>query len=412
MITPAYSPTATERILPRLALDFTTASLDARVTVSRALNTATRINSNGFIETVNANLPRFDFTPATTPVCNGLLIEETRTNLVKYSSDYTQTDWTKGQITLTTGAAQSPDGTTNATKIAANSTVAEAYIRQTVAQANSTAYTLAAFAQKGTVNFLRLRNLAVSGAPNTWFNLNTGAVGTVGTGITATITPFKDGWYRCTISGTTLASIVNNLIDIAPANTDGSSAVVGNDAINLYGVDLQPGTFITSHIPTSATVPVTRNADAVSMTGTNFSDWYNATEGAFAATIVKLSSSAGTGGIFSANNGILNRIAVRALNTGPANLIVQNSGNVEASGSAATVTAGVPANVCMTYKQNSIIFASDATSIPEDTSCNIPTVVQLLIGTESGGDRFNGHFRSLRYWPQRITNAENTAFSK
>ena len=44
MITPAYSFTAMERVLPRLALDFTTASLDSRVTITRALNTATRFN--------------------------------------------------------------------------------------------------------------------------------------------------------------------------------------------------------------------------------------------------------------------------------------------------------------------------------------------------------------------------------
>jgi hypothetical protein len=56
MITPAYSPTATERVLPRMALDFTTAVLDSRVTVTRALNTATAINSSGFVAIVNANL--------------------------------------------------------------------------------------------------------------------------------------------------------------------------------------------------------------------------------------------------------------------------------------------------------------------------------------------------------------------
>jgi hypothetical protein len=79
MITPAYSPTATERVLPRLALDFTTASLDARVTVTRANNTATAINASGVIALVNANLPRFDYDPVSL-TCKGLLIEESRTN--------------------------------------------------------------------------------------------------------------------------------------------------------------------------------------------------------------------------------------------------------------------------------------------------------------------------------------------
>lgn len=79
MTTPSFSLTATERVLPKLALDFTTASLDARVTVSRASNTATAINASGVIALVNANLPRFDYDP-TTLNCKGLLIEESRTN--------------------------------------------------------------------------------------------------------------------------------------------------------------------------------------------------------------------------------------------------------------------------------------------------------------------------------------------
>ena len=100
MITPAYSPTATERVLPRLALDFTTASLDPRVTVTRALNTATRVNSSGDVEVVSANLPRFDFDP-TTLVCKGLLIEETRTNLLRYSEAFDNVYWTPARASVT-----------------------------------------------------------------------------------------------------------------------------------------------------------------------------------------------------------------------------------------------------------------------------------------------------------------------
>lgn len=47
MITPVYAPTATERVLPRMALDFTTGVLGPRVTLARASNTATRVNSSG-----------------------------------------------------------------------------------------------------------------------------------------------------------------------------------------------------------------------------------------------------------------------------------------------------------------------------------------------------------------------------
>lgn len=81
LITPAYSAAAPERILPAMALDFTSATLDPRITVTRAGNTATRINSSGVIELVNADLPRFDYNPSTL-VCKGLLVEEDRSNLL------------------------------------------------------------------------------------------------------------------------------------------------------------------------------------------------------------------------------------------------------------------------------------------------------------------------------------------
>lgn len=81
MITPSFSLTATERVLPRLALDFTTATLDPRITFTRSGNTATVTNSSGVIVAVNADIPRFDYNP-TTLVCNGLLIEESRTNVL------------------------------------------------------------------------------------------------------------------------------------------------------------------------------------------------------------------------------------------------------------------------------------------------------------------------------------------
>jgi hypothetical protein len=74
MITPSYLLTATERVLPRLALDFTTASLDPRVTFTRSGNTATVTNSSGVIVAVNADIPRFDFDPVTLARiddCNG-----------------------------------------------------------------------------------------------------------------------------------------------------------------------------------------------------------------------------------------------------------------------------------------------------------------------------------------------------
>jgi len=81
MITPAYSLTATERVLPSYSADLAAAILPSEFTLTRAANTATVINPSGQIVSVLADQPRFTYNPSTL-VCNGLLIEEARTNLL------------------------------------------------------------------------------------------------------------------------------------------------------------------------------------------------------------------------------------------------------------------------------------------------------------------------------------------
>ena len=246
MITPAYSPTATERVLPRMALDFTTASLDPRVTVTRALNTATRINSSGLVEGVNANLPRFDYDPSTL-ACKGLLIEEARSNLFVQSSNFA-TSWVTdtGSCTVTTDDVVSPDGTQNADKLEFVGTNANRY--QTVVSLTiGASYTMTVW--------LRVASGTASVSIG---NINAG----VNVAQTVTTT-----WQRFTVTQT------------ASATTRYPQITATNVTVYVWGAQLEAGAFATSYIPTTTT-SLTRNADAVTMTGTNFTSWYNSSEGA------------------------------------------------------------------------------------------------------------------------------------
>jgi hypothetical protein len=59
-----------------------------------------------------------------------------------------------------------------------------------------------------------------------------------------------------------------------PDTTSGTGTVIA------WGAQAENGSFATSYIPTVAS-QVTRSADVATMTGTNFSSWYNAAEGSF-----------------------------------------------------------------------------------------------------------------------------------
>jgi hypothetical protein len=288
VITPAYLTTATERVLPRLALDFTTGVLDPRVTVARALNTATCVNSSGFIEVVNANLPRFDYDPVTLAP-KGLLIEETRANLFLHSNDLSNAVWAPigAKNVATDNVNLSPDGTLNAIILTDNSTTAFQGVGQTVTVANNSAsYAHSCYIRKtsgGTsptfgVNY----NLTGGTAVNNPVRINTDT-GAVLQGSTTTVVDSGSFWR--VISTTTNNSTGNTSLvaqyypAVAPHNsTSLSISVVGS--ATLYGSQLEAGAFATSYIPTTTT-SLTRNADVVSMTGTNFSDWYNVGAGSW-----------------------------------------------------------------------------------------------------------------------------------
>jgi hypothetical protein len=411
MVSPSYSLTATERVLPRLALDFTTDILDPRVTVTRSLNTATRINSSGYIETVNANLPRFDYN-SVTQVSRGLLIEETRTNFVLRSNTL---DAGTG-ISVTVNAATSPDGTTNAYRVAKTDATTPRFSTNDTSMtvAANTTYTASRFVKYDgydTTVSLEFNSVLNWGGTN-WraiFSVaSTGVTVSSELSCTASVQAFKDSWYRITATFTTGATVTTPTDPTFLFRFTGTSGVT----VLGYGTQLEAGAFATSYIPTTTT-SLTRNADVVSMTGTNFSDWYNATEGTFMANV----SSLGTysfNSIIDANDGTtLNRIGIRYNSASVASgIIIVN--NVQQGPVNPAAPNAAASKFVLAYKADSFAASYRASTVATDTSGTVPTVSQLEIGNflATNGSQINGHFIQLSYYPLRLTNNEVQAFSK
>jgi hypothetical protein len=328
MLTPGYAITATERVLPRLFLDFTTAVTDARVTTARAGNTATRINASGVIEVVNANLPRYDFDPVSL-VCKGQLIEEVRDNLFLNSLI---------------------DGTNLSTQTVSLSAVA--YV----------------------LSFYGTGSVVISGG------------------------------HSATVAGT---GNFPSRVTYAFTPTAGNSTFTVSGDVKF--AQLEAGAFATSFIPTAGT-SVRRNSDIVSMTGTNFSSWFNATQGSFVAAATPYAI--GSYAVYSASNGgFNNRIQAPAADS--TQYLVGDGGVIQAFLDAGTLTAGVQFKTATSYKAGLFALSLNGGAVVSIASGTVPSVNRFDIGNLAGfAEIFNGWIPNIRYYPQSLTFAELRAFSK
>lgn len=413
MITPGFSLTATERVLPRLALDFLTASLDPRVSVSRALNTATRVNSSGLVEIVNANLPRFDYDPITL-ACKGLLIEELRANLLLYSSDFTQSAWTKFQLNTSgspawTNVAVAPDGTQTADKLIANTVNNAHWVGGSSTITNGAAYTVSAYVRSGSdpgdYTFASLYDCNAS--TNIIVNLTTGAL-VSGTATAYTITPVGSGWYRLSVTATSSSTTGYARVYLFNGVSD---VFVGNNTNGIYawGIQLEAGAFATSYIPTTTT-SLTRNADVVTMTGTNFTDWYNQAAGTFVMTYLETQNPIIAGGRMLSDTAQL-RLPLYQVSTTQLGVYDPSTGGYGYNSGA--LVAGAVNRGATSWNSTTLYGCTNAGAVVSTAFDGNFDLSGLRIYSAHDNSTYkNGIVQKLAFYPQRLTNAELQAFTK
>lgn len=354
-------------LAPVVNLDMTTESLDSRITITRALNTATRVNSSGLVEVVNANLPRFDYTLNTGGTCKGLLVEESRINICRQSQDL-NTTWTKNSAGVTPDAAISPDGTQNADLLSFTGGAFQT-LYQDITVTSGQVYTLSFYAKAATVG-------------NTPFRVWIAQVG----GSATVITPTQE-WVRYTITGTAP--------DTSVRTTFGVMATGAAVDVYIWGVQLELGAYATSYIPTT-TVSVTRNADVVTITGGDFSGFWQAGRGGVIAEALP-SVVSGTRPVVQFDDGTTNEvIAVRGNTTNP-ELYIVDGGVDQAQIDAGTIAANTSYVFRGWWDSNDCKAKVDSGAVVADTSATMPTVTQMRIGCD-GTNYLNGHVATIRYY--------------
>ena len=326
---------------------------------------------------------------------SSLLIEEQRTNLLTYSSDFSNAAWGKTNTTITSAANITPDGAQTAGLLLDNSTNGGHIISQAGTTTAQT-YTLSVYAKAYQLSNIMIYDYFDS--KGTGFNLSTGTIFTV-TGITqntiSSITSVGNGWYRCSITFTATAQtgLIAGIYTVSGTNF---SYVGTGQGIYIWGAQLEAGSFATSYIPTTAS-QVTRNADQASMTGTNFSSWYNATAGTIYGEFDLLNATTNSMIPCSIDNNASNGYMIyKSLNVSNLYAYAGSNNALLLNG---TTTANTLYKTSIAYGStiNATVNGATPSSIATGgLSGAIPN--QLLIGKSFGGNQFSGHIRKINYY--------------
>lgn len=358
--------------------------------------------------------PRFDYDPVTLAP-RGLLIEEQRVNLLLYSEQFDNVLWIKGNTTVTANATTSPDGTVDADKLTENTANAVHDVSQVavVLAASGATYSLSVFlkAAERSFAFVGFTGAAMN-APFVSVDLTTGVVTAVnGTVASSSSTAFGNGWWRVTITATTITT--GNVTPGVRVSADGLWANRiytgdGTSGLFLYGAQTELGAFATSYIPTVAST-VTRAADNASMTGTNFSSWYNASEGTIVTNFGPFFRTTGNPGVVQIDDGTSSNtirtyagsviVPVFEVASGGVNQAFLNTGG--------SINKDANTSIAGAYALNNFARSLNGLAPATDTSGTVPVVNRMLIGSGTAGVSYlNGYMRSITFYATRLTNAQ------
>ncbi len=233
----ALNPLYIEREKWTLNLDFTSGSLDRRIQFTRN-SIATRFDRSGKIVTVAAGVFRANENQDYDPVTHeplGALIEEARTNLVLHSQDFTAGVWDAVKGASVSSGIDSPDGANNACRIAMGAGLG-AYggiLQEIVSPIPS--------------NEMLAESVWLRGSGTVHIDTNEYPIGHK----KITLTP---EWTRYSLTGSNAVASVEMQFRLLSYPGDTAASV------DIFGAQLERGTFPTSYIPTTTTA-VTRSSD-------------------------------------------------------------------------------------------------------------------------------------------------------
>ena len=168
------------------------------------------------------------------------LVEVCPWNLVEQSETFDNATWQKSGINVTANAVANPlTGLANADNLVADSGNNFHYIYQPITYTTDQ-YTIFVYLKANGYSWFVID----AGLSNrfAYFNTTTGVVGTTGSSSTATIESVGNGWYKCSLSYTGIASSTGIYLSVRNADNGGAFTGNGTGGILAYGAQVNLGT--------------------------------------------------------------------------------------------------------------------------------------------------------------------------
>jgi hypothetical protein len=217
-------------------------------------------DSDGVLVTLDDDVPPIGF-DGSEPY---LLPQGSATNLVLRSQEFDNASWGKAGTTVTPDAVTAPDNTITADKVTETAVTSNHNINSnTITVLNATVYTGSIYVKAAERSIFRLSRSG--GVVGSSFDLSNQTVVNA-TGATGKIEDVGDGWYRCSLTFTTVSTSAAMYFELQTVQSVSSQSYLGDGTSGIYiwQAQVELGSFASTPIPTTTTTE-TRLADNLSI---------------------------------------------------------------------------------------------------------------------------------------------------
>ena len=347
---------------------------------------ATRVNKQGLIEVVGKDKLRIDYTDSAKGVA---LLEPSRTNLITYSEDFSESTWVKQSSGVASAPivsnnyAISPDGTLNADRVVFD------------INGGTTSSDFSQIADAITNSIGDVTN-SVWIKSNTTSNYNMSFVDPNANYTSIVVTT---EWQRFDVTSTTVSTASAFRLRLR-----GSEATSDYADVSVWGGQVEQGSYATSYIPTSGST-VQRQADVVN--GSGNSEVFNSQEGVLFAEIsalandgtsrrIAISDGTNSNRLFLGYTSVSNELIAVNISNNATSVLISNSISVLQSN-----------KIAFKYKQNDFALWVNGVKVGVDTLANTPIGINTLRFEDGNGTNdFYGNTKEIGYYDEILTDAE------